>query len=104
MPKPEFNMNISMGNVISILTVLASVVYTWGQITANQEKETAMRTMALAQIETQLDEHQAATRSLELRIRQNEEFRARSDVRFTQLLSIMSEIKAELKVLSENQN
>lgn len=100
-PKPSFTSSISFGNLLTILTFVVASAVAWGQLTSEISGERNLRTSNQEQIMNMLIDYNKTNDEVEQRVRDLEQQQARSDERFTMLISLMTELKTEVSQLAK---
>lgn len=102
-PKPVFTPNLSFGNVLTIVTLIVGGAIAWGQMSAQLSAERDLRLASQVQFEQSLDVTSDNNAKVEQRLRDLEQQQARVDERFTMILTLMTDLKAQVTKLAEKQ-
>lgn len=100
-PKPVLTPNLSFGNVLTIVTLVVGGAIAWGQLTAQLSAEKDLRLASQIQFEQSLDLASDNNSKVEQRLRDLEQQQARVDERFTMILTLMTDLKAQVTKLAE---
>lgn len=101
MTKPSFSSSISVGNVLTIVALVAGVAIAWGRIESKISSESEMRSQQFSTVSAAVESSQHFRGRMDERLRYLEEQVARTDERFTLILTLMSEMKEEIAHLSK---
>ena len=98
---------LSVNKLMSLWPLGASAIaiaLAWGEMKSQMTSEETFRKEAIAQLLTEMTRISDAYDKLEHRTRMVEEQGARTDERFTMILTLMSELKAQVSALTERQS
>ena len=90
--------------LLSLLPLVAAVVamaLAWGEMRSQMRSEQKFREDAITQVSQELNRIGASYDKLETRARELEEQGARIDERFSMILSLMTELKAQVTELTQ---
>lgn len=100
-PKPAFTTSISFGNILTIASFVVMGAVAWGQLTSQIASERDMRVVYQDQVAELIQNTVSEKDKIEARVRDIEQQQARTDERFTMIISLMTELKTEVAQLSE---
>lgn len=108
MGSPKIDNTVSIGSIlnmvglgITIIGLIVGITMSWSQMDSQMASEKTFREEAVKQITQTINSAAQSRDKLEARIRILEEMTARSDERFSMLLSMMSEMKIDISKIAE---
>lgn len=99
--RPNFTPDLSFGNIITILTLIVGMALAWGQMTAQISSERELREADQVQVTRSLASTAETNDKVEQRLRNIEQQQARVDERFSMIISLMTDLKAQVAQLAE---
>jgi outer membrane murein-binding lipoprotein Lpp len=99
--RPNFTPDMSFGNIITIVTLVVGIALSWGQMSAQISSERDLREADQEQVSESLAAAVDTNDKVEQRLRNIEQQQARVDERFTMIISLMTDLKAQVAQLAE---
>ena len=97
MTTPKIDNRMSIGNIITLIVVLAGFAVAWGAMTERGDQTRENLTEIRETLRQEVTTRREGQASLESRIRALESSQARADERFNSVLQVLGRIEARLE-------
>lgn len=98
---PRIDQNISLGNILNLVALLAAVAVGWGVMSERGENTRKGLDSMDVSLREESENRRQQSAALEARIRTLESSQARADERFNSVLQVLGRIEARLERIEQ---